>query len=123
MIIAEIRHGHYFIAPDRSTICELLHPARDSRLKMGCSIAHAVVKAGERTLPHQINDSCEIYFILEGEGLLHVDEETARLTPGQAIYIPPGSTQFLENTGDKDLSFLCIVDPMWQAKQEKLITE
>lgn len=118
VIIREIEKGAYFTAPDRSTICELLHPARDGRLQMGYSIAHAVVPAGQVTLPHRISGSCEVYYILEGEGLIRVDGETAGVNPGQAVYIPPGALQMIENTGSVDLSFLCIVDPMWRVEDE-----
>ncbi len=118
MIISDIGQGDYFTAPDGSTICELLHPARDSRLRMGCSIARAVVAPGQATRPHRIFGSCEVYYILEGEGLMRLDGETAAVTSGQAVYVPPGALQQIENTGVGDLSFLCIVDPMWRAENE-----
>ena len=30
------------------------------------------------------------------------------------LAIPPGSTQYIENTGNSDLKFLCIVEPAWR---------
>ncbi|MGD0152949.1 MAG: cupin domain-containing protein [Thermacetogeniaceae bacterium] len=118
MIIKDIEKGAYFMAPDGSTMCELLHPARDSRLQMGCSIAQGVVPPGQATRPHRISGSCEVYYILEGEGLLRVDGETAEVTLGQAVYVPPGALQQIENTGSGDLSFISVVDPMWRAENE-----
>jgi mannose-6-phosphate isomerase-like protein (cupin superfamily) len=118
MIIRDSKQGACFTASDRSMICELLHPARDGRLQMGCSIARAVVKTGQATLPHRISGSCEVYYILEGEGVIRIDAESAVVIPGQAVYVPPGALQRIENTGSGDLSFLCIVDPMWRAEDE-----
>ena len=120
VIIREIRQGSYFTAPDGSAICELLHPGRDGRLRIGCSIAHGLVPAGQSTLPHRISGSCEVYYILEGEGLMRVDGETAGVHPGQAVYVPPGALQQIKNTGGGNLSFLCIVDPMWRMEDESL---
>jgi mannose-6-phosphate isomerase-like protein (cupin superfamily) len=35
------------------------------------------------------------------------------------IYIPPKGVQYIENTGDSDLEFLCIVDPPWFPEAEE----
>jgi mannose-6-phosphate isomerase-like protein (cupin superfamily) len=118
MIISDSAHGVYFTAADRSSICELLHPAGDGRLQMGCSIARGVVLSGQATLPHRIFGSCEVYYILEGEGVVRIEGESAGVAPGRAVYVPPGALQQIENTGSGDLSFLCIVDPMWRQDNE-----
>ena len=118
MIIEDGKKGGYFTTTDRCLICDLLHPAHDSRLQMRYSLARAVVKPGQATLPHRILSSSEVYYVLEGEGVMHIDGESAAVIPGQAVYIPPGAIQHIENTGSGDLSFLCIVDPMWRAEDE-----
>jgi len=41
--------------------------------------------------------------------------------PGQAVYIPPHSTQHIRNTGPSDLLFLCIVDPAWRSEDEEMV--
>ena len=35
-----------------------------------------------------------------------------------AIFVPPNSKQFLENSGEMDLVTLCIVDPAWRQEDE-----
>jgi mannose-6-phosphate isomerase-like protein (cupin superfamily) len=52
---------------------------------------------------------------------MHVDEETLEVGPDCAIYIPPHSRQYIKNTGDSDLKFLCIVDPAWREEDEEVI--
>lgn len=120
MMIRDIRNGAYFRAVDQSTLCELLHPAREKNLALRCSIAHAFVRPNEFTQLHKLRTSAEVYYFLEGEGIICVAGETARVRPGLAVYVPPGAEQYLINTGPSNLSFLCIVDPMWQADDEQL---
>ena len=108
---------------DRSVLCELLHPDKVKEATgLGCSIAHAIVPAGESTLPHFLKRSVELYYILEGEGEMHIGDEHAPVRPGQIVYIPPGARQFIRNCGTGDLGFLCIVSPRWQVEDERLLS-
>lgn len=108
-----------FVALDGTDICELLHPDRvDEELFMGYSIAHAQLGPGEASKPHRLKTSSEVYFILKGQGRMKIEGESAEVGPGTAIYIPPGSRQNIENTGDGTLTFLCIVRPPWQEEDE-----
>ena len=120
MFIRSIHDCSYFQAFDLTTLYELLHPARD-RLELPYSIAHAVLKPGKESLPHILKESSEVYFILEGQGIIHIDDESAYVGQGQAIYIPPGSRQHIKNTGAKDLKFLGIVHPMWRKEDEVIL--
>ena len=52
---------------------------------------------------------------------MHVGPERAEVGPGQAVYIPPGEVQFIENIGAGRLVFLCIVDPAWRASDEDVL--
>ena len=87
---------------------------------MGYSLAHARLGPGEASRPHRLKTSSEVYFILEGRGRMEIDGESAKVGPGMAIYIPPGSTQHIENRGDGPLAFLCIVHPSWKKEDEVL---
>lgn len=102
-----------FFAADDSLLREILHPDK-ADLNPRYSLAHATVSPGQTTLPHKLKTS-EVYYILEGEGIMHIDGESAKAGQGQTIYIPPYAKQNIENTGGKDLIFLCIVDPAWRA--------
>ncbi len=52
---------------------------------------------------------------------MHIDEKAFEVGHECAVYIPPHSTQYIENTGNSDLSFLCIVDPPWHIEDEEVI--
>ncbi|MCW3134791.1 MAG: cupin domain-containing protein [Methanophagales archaeon] len=122
MLIKDTQNCQYFTALDHTILCELLHPAKEAEgLAIHFSIAHAIVKPGETTLRHRLKTSAEIYYILEGEGIMYIDDEAAAVHSGQAIYIPPHSKQCIQNTGNLDLKFLCIVYPMWRREDEEVL--
>lgn len=121
MLIKTPHNCKHFRALDETLICELLHPEREEKdLKIDFSIAHAILRPGESSLSHWMKSSVEIYYILEGKGLMHIENESAEVGLNQAIYIPPNSKQWLENTGDSDLKFLCLVYPPWKGEDEEL---
>ena len=84
------------------------------------SIAHCTINPGKTSKPHTMKTS-EVYYILEGKGIIHVNEEHKQVTKDESIFVEPNSRQYLENIGEIDLVALCIVDPAW--KQEDEVTE
>jgi mannose-6-phosphate isomerase-like protein (cupin superfamily) len=122
MIIRDIADFSHEQVIDRSLLCELLHPDKMSGAEsLACSVAHAIITPGESTLPHILEKSTELYYILEGIGEMHIGPEIAAVRPGQIILIPPSARQWIRNTGRNNLVFLCIVSPKWQAADEKLV--
>lgn len=119
MIVKDVKKCIRFTALDGTDLCELMHPERGGP-DLPYSLAHALLKPGQRSLPHRLKKSSETYYILEGEGLMHIDADHARVHSGQAVFIPPGSWQYIENTGTADLKFLAIVYPMWCSEDEEL---
>ena len=123
MIIQDIANCTHERVIDRSLLSELLHPDKVTGAKeLECSIAHAIIPPGESTLPHLLKRSTELYYILKGVGEMHIENESAPVSEGQCILIPPQARQWIRNTGRENLAFLCIVSPEWQATDEKLVT-
>jgi mannose-6-phosphate isomerase-like protein (cupin superfamily) len=117
MLIKDLNDCEEFIAGDGSLLRQLLHP---EKMEVACrySLCHATVKPGQTTVPHRLRTS-EVYYVLEGEGYMSIDGESKTVRPGQVIYIPPCSTQHIQNTGGSNLTFLCIVDPAWREEDEE----
>ena len=84
------------------------------------SIAQFTLEAGKKSKKHKLRSS-EIYYILEGHGRLTISSKTYDLEKDDAIYVPADSEQFIENTGAKNLKFLCIVDPAWKLEDEIIL--
>lgn len=111
------------IAIDDTILREILNPRHEEKeLHLDYSIAHAMVKKGESSAPHVLKTSSEVYCILQGEGMMHVDGESVEVGPLDVVYVPPGATQHIENTGEQNLVFLCIVYPSWRADDEELVS-
>jgi mannose-6-phosphate isomerase-like protein (cupin superfamily) len=107
---------------DGTILREVLNPLRDGpTLKLRYSIAHAKVPPGNASLPHRLTKSSEVYYFLEGTGIMHIGEVSSEVEAGSLVYVPPNATQYLENTGNQDIVFLCIVDPYWRPEDEELI--
>lgn len=119
MLIKDSNSCDQIIAGDETILRELLHPDK-AKVQIRYSLAHAAIRPGRSSLPHKLKTS-EVYYILEGEGMMHVDDESAKVHSGQAIYIPPNSTQYIENAGSSDLKFLCIVEPAWRPQDEEIL--
>jgi len=84
------------------------------------SLAQFTLRSGKKSKLHKMSSS-EIYYILDGSGILYVNDESHNLEKDDSVYVPPNSKQFIENVGTDDLKFLCIVEPAWNADDEMLL--
>ena len=119
MYVRSLDDCNEFLAGDSTRLRELLHPDK-APLVLRYSLAHAVLQPGETSLRHRLSVS-EVYYILEGEGDMHIDRETRRVKPGDAVYIPPHSVQCITAAGRTELKFICIVDPAWRPELEEVL--
>ena len=119
MFIRELQDCKEFIAGDNCALREILHPDK-ADLALGYSLAHAVVKSGVTTRAHRLRTS-EVYYVLEGVGIMHIDDESAPVHTGSTVYIPPMAKQYITNSGKGDLKFICIVDPAWHKEDEEML--
>ncbi len=119
MIIKHLDDCDPFYAGDNTLLREILHPDK-APLELRYSLAHAVVNPGLTSFLHSLKTS-EVYYILQGEGLMFIDGEQQPVGPGHTIYIPPHARQCIKNTGSDDLVFLCIVDPAWRIEDEEVL--
>ena len=118
MFVSSLSKCQEFVAGDKTRLRELLHPAKHP-LSIRYSLAHARLGPGEISLKHRLRTS-EVYYILAGQGRMHVNDEVRLVGPGDAICIPPGAVQCVENLDPDELSFLCIVDPAWRPEDEMI---
>jgi len=118
MFIRDLNDCPLFVAGDYTLLRELLHPDK-ADLELRYSLAHATLHPGKSSQLHSLRTS-EVYYIIRGEGMMHIGEEQSMVYPGQVVYIPPEKKQFIVNTGNEDLVFLCIVDPAWRREDEQV---
>ncbi|UCG30133.1 MAG: cupin domain-containing protein [candidate division WOR-3 bacterium] len=117
MFVIRLQECSCLTAGDGSLLREILHPSKHA-VDIRYSLAWAKVEPKQKTLAHTLLHA-EVYYILKGEGDMHIDKEVKLVAKNDTIYIPPGAVQFIKNTGEDNLEFLCIVDPAWQAEIER----
>lgn len=116
MRIKKLSEIETIVAGDNTLLKEVLNPF-NSESNVRYSLAHAVVKSGQTSLPHRLRSS-ETYYILSGKGEVCIDNEKQMVGVSDLVYIPPMALQSITNTGDDDLTFLCICDPAWRKEDE-----
>jgi len=121
MFVRDLKDCEEFTAGDNCILRELFNPLKEE-LTFRYSLAHATVKPGNTTYHHRLKSS-EVYFILQGKGLMHIDGEECEVGIGQAIYIPPNAVQYISNTGQDNLVFVCMVDPAWRKEDEEVMQD
>jgi len=118
MFVKKLKECPEFVSGDKVILRELLHSDKGD-FEFRYSLAHAKLAAGETTLPHKLKTS-EVYYILKGEGIMYIGEESRGVGEGDVVYIPPRAKQCIGNTGEVTLEFLCIVDPAWREADEEV---
>jgi mannose-6-phosphate isomerase-like protein (cupin superfamily) len=92
-----------FTTKDGSTIREYLHTERQS-------LAEASLAAGRATERHYHRLAEEIYLVLDGDGVMELDDDERAVGPGDAILIPPAAWHRI-TAGDAGIRFLCCCSP------------
>ncbi|MEO0006757.1 MAG: hypothetical protein RJA20_953 [Bacteroidota bacterium] len=76
------------------------------------SLAQARVEPGVCTANHLLKGTSEWYYILSGNGDMYIDNQLAgNVSPGDVVRIPADTPQYICNTGQSDLIFLCYCTP------------
>jgi mannose-6-phosphate isomerase-like protein (cupin superfamily) len=76
------------------------------------SIARARLEPGMTTRWHYLRGTAERYVVLEGAGMVEIDDLSAhQVSAGDVVVIPPEARQRISNTGASDLVFLVICSP------------
>ncbi len=74
---------------------------------------------GQRQRPFAFKRSDKIVYVLEGVLRASVDGEQADLTAGQALWIPAGAVNSLENAGREPVVALVVVAPHPECAKRK----
>jgi mannose-6-phosphate isomerase-like protein (cupin superfamily) len=112
MDVRNIDRVEAFITKDGSEIRELL--AHRNACIRNQTLAEARLPAGASTTVHRHVRTEEIYYVLEGRGLMRVGEEAREVGVGDAVAIPPGAVHQITNTGPTVLKFLCCCAPGYE---------
>ena len=99
-----------FTTKDGSTIRSLLDLSNAPVVQQ--SLAEASLPAGGATDRHYHRVSEELYYLLEGSGIMEIDGVEKEVISGDAILIPPGAWHQIRATSP--LRFLCCCAPPYE---------
>lgn len=108
MHLRKIDDQHPFTTKDGSTIRSILD--RSNAPVANQSLAEATLPGRVATERHWHAKSEELYFILEGGGVMEVDGAARDVGPGDAVLIPPGAWHQI-TASEHGLRFLCCCAP------------
>jgi mannose-6-phosphate isomerase-like protein (cupin superfamily) len=120
MLIKKFKNCKEIIAGDNCILREFLNIEHGDKTGCRYSLAWAKVPIGVTTWKHAMKTT-EVYFIIKGRGKMYISDEVEEVGTYDTIYIPPNAVQCIENTGDEELEFICIVDPAWRAEDEVVL--
>jgi mannose-6-phosphate isomerase-like protein (cupin superfamily) len=86
----------------------------------GCSLAEEILPPGHAVTPHHHRQIEEIYYIVEGRGVMTVGDEQREVAAGDAVYVPRGQRHTLSNTGAEPIKLLLVCGPAFFYEDEVL---
>ena len=73
-------------------------------------LSSTLLNPGKETSGHKHKGQEEIYFFINGEGKMKIDEETFKVKAGDIILIEDGEFHKVFNTSRNKLYFVCVFD-------------
>lgn len=122
MVIPKTRQPYAEVQPyvtlDGSEIRELMHPAVQGNRAQ--SLAEARVFPGKPTRLHRHLKTEELYYILEGRGIMRLGEDEFPVAPGDTVTILPATPHRIAAEGGV-LRLLCCCAPAYSHEDTELL--
>jgi len=83
---------------------------KDNRTLNNLVLSSTKLYRGQATRGHSHAGQEEVYFFVQGTGMMIVDEEKFRVAAGDIILIPDGAFHRVINDGEMNLVFNCVFD-------------
>jgi oxalate decarboxylase/phosphoglucose isomerase-like protein (cupin superfamily) len=83
---------------------------KDNKTLKNLVLSSTCLYRGQSTRGHNHVGQEEVYFFVQGTGMMIVDEERFRVVPGDVILIPDGAFHRVINDGEMNLVFNCVFD-------------
>ncbi|MDZ4073321.1 MAG: cupin domain-containing protein [Hylemonella sp.] len=88
---------------------ELAGPTTTGSSRVDFRISRYAPMAYVQEHVHQVQE--QVYYVLEGEGILTLDDKKQLMRPHDYVYVPPGIRHSFTNTGTDGLVFLVVTTP------------
>lgn len=118
MIIVNRQRAAVINTPHGSEIRPLIDRTTASITR--CSLAEEILLPGQTVTPHRHREIEEVYYIVEGRGVMTVGDEQREIAAGDAVFIPRGHRHTLANTGTEPIKLLLVCGPAFFYEDEVL---
>jgi len=108
--VIKVSEQSWYEAEDKAVAREIASP-RNSKAR-AMSIAEIIIPAGVEVVPHH-HVMEEVYYIVEGEGMMMVEDETRLVQAGEAVVIAPHQWHNIRNHTKSKLKLIVICSPPW----------
>ena len=98
------------------TVRELASPSIASLCRH--SVAEVTIAPGGCSARHYHRQAEEVYYILQGQGQMVIDDEIRLVEPGDTVIIPPPSQHLIRNVGTEELVMVVTCAPAWSPEDE-----
>jgi quercetin dioxygenase-like cupin family protein len=88
---------------------ELAGPTTTGSSRVDFRISRYAPMAYVQEHVHKVQE--QVYYVLEGEGILTLDDKKQLMRPHDYVYVPPGIRHSFTNTGTDGLVFLVVTTP------------
>ena len=119
MKIVNVRDAAVLISRHGSEIRPLIDRTTSSITQ--CSLAEERLEPGQAVTPHFHRETEEVYYVLEGEGVMTVGGESRAVSAGDAILIPLNTVHSLENTGAATMRIVLVCGPAFSRSDENFV--
>lgn len=86
------------------------HIIEGDKLKGKCKMfSKIVLPKGASIGLHEHKEDFEVYYILEGKGLVDEGDKTIIVNKGDSVYTADGKKHSIENIGQEDLEMIAVV--------------
>lgn len=88
----------------------LVHPTTSGSHQLDYRISTYQPMAYVERHVHDVQE--QVYHILDGEGLMEIDDEKRVVRKNDVIFLAPGTWHSIQNTGLGDLTFIVVTTPI-----------
>jgi mannose-6-phosphate isomerase-like protein (cupin superfamily) len=118
MLIVNRRDSKVLHTPHGSEIRPLVDRTTSSVTQ--CSLAEELLPPGASVTPHHHEVLEEIYYVLEGAGVMTIGDERREVAAGDAVYIPKHCRHTLTNTGAQMMRILLVCGPAFYFEDHRI---
>lgn len=83
---------------------------KDNKTLNNLILSSTCLYRGQSTRGHNHEGQEEVYFFVQGTGVMIVDQERFRIQKGDVVLIPNGAFHRVINDGEMNLVFNCVFD-------------